>query len=98
QLEQRYQEKPKEMLVDGGFAKKEDIEEVEQAGTTVYAPVQASKDPERDPHTPRPDDTPKVAEWRQSHAAPEGKENHKDRDRTSESVNTPAPNPERHHL
>ena len=65
QHEERYEERPKEMLVDGGFVKKEDIEKVEQAGTTVYAPVQASKDPERDPHTPRPDDPPKVAQWRQ---------------------------------
>jgi len=92
QLEQRYQEKPKEMLVDGGFAKKEDIEEVEQAGTTVYAPVQASKDPERDPHTPRPDDTPKVAEWRQRMATPEAKEIYKDRASTAECVNAHARN------
>src|SRR5262249_10426567 len=96
QLEQRYQEKPKEMLVDGGFAKKEDIEEVEQAGTTVYAPVQASKDPERDPHTPRPDDTPKVAEWRQRMATPEAKESYKDRASTGQWVNAHARHPGPH--
>jgi transposase len=92
QHEQRYEEKPKEMLVDGGFAKKEDIDKVEQAGTTVYAPVQASKDPERDPHTPRPDDTPKVAEWRQRMATPEAKEIYKERASTAECVNAHARN------
>lgn len=92
QLEERYEERPKQMLVDGGFAKKEDIEAVEQAGTTVYAPVQASKDPERDPHTPRPDDTPKVAEWRQRMTTPEAKEIYKERASTAECVNAHARN------
>jgi len=92
QLEERYEERPKQMLVDGGFAKKEDIETVEQAGTTVYAPVQASKDPERDPHTPRPDDTPKVAEWRQRMTTPEAKQIYKERASTAECVNAHARN------
>ena len=92
QHEERYQEKPKEMLVDGGFAKKEDIDKVEQGGTTVYAPVQASKDPERDAHTPRPDDTPKVAEWRQRMATPQAKEIYKERASTAECVNAHARN------
>jgi transposase len=92
QHEERYEERPKEMLVDGGFAKKEDIEKVEQAGTTVYAPPQTPKDPERDPHTPRPDDTPKVAQWRQRMATPEAKEIYKERASTAECVNAHARN------
>jgi transposase len=92
QHEQRYEERPKEMLVDGGFAKKEDIEKVEQAGTTVYAPVQASKDAERDPHTPRPNDTPQVAQWRQRMATPEAKDIYKERASTAECVNAHARN------
>src|SRR5713226_1817277 len=92
QHDERYEEKPKEMLVDGGFAKKEDIEKVEQAGTIGYAPVQASKDPERDAHTPRVDDTPKVAEWRQRMATPEAKEIYKERASTAECVNAHARN------
>jgi transposase len=92
QLEERYEKPPETMLVDGGFAKKEDIEKVEQAGTTVYAPVQASKDPQRDPHTPRPDDTPKVAEWRQRMATPEAKAIYKERASTAECVNAIARN------
>lgn len=92
QHQERYEERPKEMLVDGGFTKKEDIETVEQNGTTVYAPVQASKDPKRDPHTPRKDDTPKVAEWRQRMATAEAKEIYKDRASTAECVNAHARN------
>ena len=92
QHEARYAEKPKEYLVDGGFAKKEDIEKVEQEGTTVYAPVQASKDPERDPHTPRPDDTPKVAQWRQRMGTAAAKEIYKERASTAECVNAHARN------
>jgi transposase len=92
QHDERYQERPKEMLADGGFTKKEDIEKVAQAGTTVYAPVQASKDPERDPHTPRLDDTPKVAEWRQRMATPQAKEIYKERASTAECVNAHARN------
>jgi transposase len=89
---ERYQKRPKDMLVDGGFAKKEDIEKIEQAGTTVYAPVQASKSSERDPHTPRPDDTPRVAQWRQRMATPEAKEIYKERASTAECVNAHARN------
>jgi transposase len=92
QLQERYEERPKEMLVDGGFTKKEDITKLEQAGTTVYAPVQASKDPERDPHTPRPDDTPEVARWRERMATPEAKEIYKERASTAECVNAHARN------
>lgn len=92
QHDERYQERPKEMLVDGGFVKKEDIEKVAQAGTTVYAPVQTPKDPEREPHTPRADDTPKVAEWRQRMATPEAKEIYKERASTAECVNAHARN------
>jgi transposase len=92
QLQERYQERPKEMLADGGFAKKEDIENLERGGTTVYAPVQASKDPERDAHAPRPDDAPEVAQWRQRMATPQAKAIYKERASTAECVNAQARN------
>jgi transposase len=92
QLQERYEERPGEMLADGGFVKKEDIEKLEQAGTTVYMPVQASKDPERDAHTPRPDDKPEVARWRERMATPEAKEIYKERASTAECVNAHARN------
>ncbi len=92
QHQQRYEQVPDEVLVDGGFTKKEDIEKVEQGGTTVYAPVQKSKDPERDAHTPRPDDTPAVAQWRQRMATDEAKAIYRERAATAECVNALARN------
>jgi transposase len=92
QLRERYEERPAEMLADGGFAKKEDIDTLGKAGTTVYMPVQASKDPERDAHTPRAEDTPEVARWRQRMATPEAKEIYKERASTAECVNAQARN------
>ena len=94
QLEERYQQPPEEMLVDGGFAKKEDITKVSppEGETVVYAPVQKSKDPNRDPHTPRGDDSPAVAEWRERMASAEAKEIYKERAATAECVNAIARN------
>lgn len=92
QHQTRYGQVPGEMLVDGGFAKKEDIEQVEQGGTTVYAPVQKSKDPQRDPHTPRADDGPEVAAWRQRMATDEAKQIYRQRAATAECVNALARN------
>lgn len=91
---ERYQEPPKEMLVDGGFAKKDDITKVSppEGGTTVYAPVQKSKKQEIDPHTPRDDDSPAVAEWRTRMATDEAKEIYKQRASTAECVNAHARN------
>lgn len=94
QLQERHEQAPKEVLVDGGFTKKEDIERVSapDVGVTVYAPVQKSKDPKRDPHTPRADDGPAVAAWRQRMATPEAKEIYKERAATAECVNAIARN------
>lgn len=94
QLEQRYGEAAKEMLVDGGFVKKDDITAVSppHGETTVYAPVQVSKTEQRDPHTPRPDDSSAVAAWRQRMATPEAKQIYKDRAATAECVNAQARN------
>jgi transposase len=94
QHQQRYEETPDAMLVDGGFVKKEDIDQLSppQGGTVVYAPVMKSKDPNRDPHTPRDDDSPAVAEWRQRMATPEAKEIYKERASTAECVNAIARN------
>ena len=94
QHQQRYEEPPKEALVDGGFVKKADIDQVSppQGGTTVYAPVMESKDPHRDPHTPRDDDSPAVAEWRQRMGTDEAKAIYRERAATAECVNALARN------
>jgi transposase len=94
QHDERYAEKPKEALVDGGFVKKADIDEVSppQGGTLVYAPVMESKDPQRDSHTPRNDDSPAVAEWRRRMATDEAKAIYRQRAATAECVNALARN------
>lgn len=94
QHEERYDETPGEMLVDGGFVKKEDITQVSEpeGSTTVYAPVMASKKDDVDPHTPRKDDSPAVAQWRTRMATDEAKEIYKDRAATAECVNAIARN------
>jgi vacuolar-type H+-ATPase subunit H len=97
QHQERYEARPTEYLVDGGFATKDDIEEVsssdeEPKGTTVYAPVQKSKDPLIDSHTPRKNDSPAVAAWRLRMATDEANEIYKDRASTAECVNAIARN------
>ena len=86
QLEARHAEAPGAMLVDGGFATKEDIAAVSDR-TTVYAPVQKPKDPTRDPHAPLPTDTPAVAAWRERMGTPEAQALYKERAATAECVN-----------
>lgn len=94
QHEDRYDKTPDKMLVDGGFATKDDIKQVSppRGSTTVYAPVQKSKDPNRDPHTPCDDDPPAVAEWRQRMGTDEAKQIYKERASTAECVNAIARN------
>jgi len=90
QLERRYDKTPGEVLVDGGFAKHEDIETVSagEGGTKVYAPVpKPKKGSNRDPHEPLPGDSATIAEWRERMGRPEAKEIYKERASTAECVN-----------
>lgn len=53
---QRYERRPGKFLVDGGFAKKEDITHVEQKGTEVFAPLygeEKQKAEGKDPYASR---------------------------------------------
>lgn len=92
QLETRYGKRPAQGLVDGGFVALDDIETAAAQGTEVYAPVAKPKDPDRDPHTPLPDDAPAVADWRQRMGTDEAKEIYKLRAATAECVNAIARN------
>jgi hypothetical protein len=68
QLQGRYGQAPAELLVDGGFAKHDDLIAVArpEIGCTVYAPVPAPRDPARDPYLPCPGDPEAIAQWRHS--------------------------------
>ena len=94
QIENRYGKPPDEMLIDGGFAKHDDIEKVSvpHGETTVYAPVMKSRKPDIDTHAPRLSDSPAIAEWRARMATDEAKEIYKQRAATAECVNAIARN------
>lgn len=90
QVEQRTGQVPDQWLMDGGFAKKESIEEVEAKGPEVLAPVQAAKSPTRDPHEPTGADSAVIAAWRLRMASDEAKATYKLRASTIECVNAKA--------
>ena len=86
-IDQRNGRLPAEHLVDGGYPKKESIEQAAKQGVTVYAPVQKPKQAGVDPHQPKPDDSPEVADWRTRMGTPEAKKIYKDRAATAETTN-----------
>ena len=91
QLQARYDQRPEQMLVDGGFAKKEQIEQL-APHTQVYAPVQQPKQADRDPHQPLPGDGPGVAAWRERMGTDQGKLIYQERAASAECVNAIARN------
>lgn len=94
QHHEHYETYPGEILVDGGFAKKEDIEDVSapDKGCTVYAPVPKPKNKDRDRFEALPGDSAAVAAWRQRMGTDEAKEIYKERASTAECVNAIARN------
>jgi len=97
QIEARFEERPKEVMVDGGFANHEDIKTVqsgtgERGGCKVYAPVPKPKKKDVDRHAPHPGDSAEVAEWRQRMATDQAKEIYRQRAATAECVNAQARN------
>jgi len=94
QIENRFDTRPKEALIDGGFVKFADIEEVQGAPkkTTVYAPVPKPKKEGIDRYAPKASDSAEVAEWRQRMGTEEAKNTYKARGATAECVNAQARN------
>ena len=90
QVEADHGRVPAKTLVDGGFANNADIETVTAKGTTVYAPVKASKDKTRDRHAPRDGDSEVIAAWRIRMGTVEANEVYKQRAATAECVNAQA--------
>ncbi len=98
QLRARYGREPEAMLVDGGFAKLEEIEGAHEAGCVVYAPLMQPRDATRDPHLPLPRDGPGVAAWRQRMGTAEAMAIYKERAATAECVNALSRNRGLHQL
>lgn len=90
QVQARYGQAPREMLVDGSFATHEDLIAVARPefGCTVYAPVPAPRNgAPRDPYQGRPGDPAVIAEWRQRMGTAAARAIYKERAATSECVN-----------
>jgi len=94
QIEGRFGQRPREALVDGGFARHEDIEEVQsgEKGCKVYAPVPEPRKEGIDRHEAKASDSQEVAEWRTRMGTDEAKEIYKQRAATAECVNAQARN------
>lgn len=94
QIHERFAQRPKEALVDGGFASHADIEAVsapDKSGV-VYAPVPEPKDPKRDRYTPLQGDSAAVAAWRVRMGTEQAKAIYKERAASAECVNALARN------
>lgn len=75
-LQRRYGRKPKEYLVDCGFATKEEITKVEREGTQVYAPVHAEdrmRKKGNDPYARQQGDSEEMVQFRARMGTAEGK-------------------------
>lgn len=94
QLVERYGRGPEELLVDGGFAQKGELETMARPETrcTVYAPVKASRNPQNDPFAPKPGDGPGVVAWRARMATPAAQKIYRERASTAEWSNAQARN------
>ena len=93
QIEGRFEQRPKEVLVDGGFANLEDIETVQSGGKCkVFAPVAKPRKETVDRHEPKATDSEEVAGWRKRMGTKTAKKIYKERAATAECVNAQARN------
>ena len=75
-----YGRRPARHLLDGGYQAAADIEAAHAGATRIYSPPLHSKSG-KDPYSPRPDDGPGVAAWRQRMQTPEAQAIYKRRSR-----------------
>jgi transposase len=95
QLEERYERIPDEALVDGGFATKDAIDQADQRGCTVYAPIRAEEKKRadgEDPYARKKGDSDAVAAWRSRMGTEAAKLIYRLRGQTAEWVNAQARN------
>jgi transposase len=89
-LEERYDRRPQQQLVDSGFASREDLEAAAQKGVAVYMPVKDAEKKEAhgdNPYQPRPGDPPGVAAWRMRMGTEGAKALYRLRASTAELIN-----------
>lgn len=84
EIDRRTGRLPDEHLVDGGYVKKQAIEDAAAQGVEVYAPQSKLRESATEP---RWDDGKGVAAWRERMESDEGREIYKERGSTAETVN-----------
>jgi transposase len=87
QHQERYARVPEQWLTDGGFAKHDQIEQLEAHATQVFAPVVAPKDKQRDRYAALPSDSKALAQWRERMGTDEAKQIYKERAASIECAN-----------
>jgi transposase len=87
EIVRRTGETPKEYLIDGGFTTREAVQAISDKGITVYGGLKKPKNPEHDPHEPKPEDTPAYAELRLRMKTPEAKRIYTERGALIETIN-----------
>jgi transposase len=90
QVKDRYDQMPKEAVVDGGFATLDTVEQADDRGCTMYAPIKNQKKQEdqgKDPFVPKKGDSEAVANWRIRMGTEAAKTIYKVRGQTAEWVN-----------
>ena len=92
QIEERTGIRPPEVLVDGGFATHNEIQQLNdpEQGYKVYAPVKQEekfREKGEDPFAPRRGESPELTEWRTRMGTDEAKAVYKQRASTAECVN-----------
>lgn len=91
QIEQRTGVRPNEILVDGGYAQHDSIDQAAERQVIMYAPVPKPRKGEtRDQYLPRESDSEAVATWRERMRTDASKEIYKQRAATAETVNADA--------
>lgn len=86
-IQARHATLPQEHLVDGGFARKESIENAAARGVSVFAPLMKPKRSDVNPHEAKPGDSEAVGAWRVRMGTAEAKGIYKLRGATVETVN-----------
>ena len=89
QVEQRTGQPVAQHLMDGGYLRKDDIEQAHASGVELFVPPKPAKSPQRRGRElePKPGDSPAVLAWKQRMASQEGGEIYTQRASTSETVN-----------
>jgi len=80
----RYEQMPKEHLVDGGFVSNDALDEAAADGSRLLAPLKKPRKGQAPPEQPRPGDSPAVREWRQRMSTDEAKKAYRQRAPTCE--------------